>query len=92
MCYFDNLYLSATFDTVDHESLTEELMLIGAEDVALELFKNYLENRSCHDIINGTKSKKKKKKLHRRVPQGSVLGPVLFSISGPDPGFLERGT
>ena len=51
--------------------------LIGVEDVALDWFKSYLENRSYHVILNGTKSEKRT--LRRGVPQGSVLVPVLFS-------------
>ena len=73
------LDLSAAFDTVDHELLIEDLMYIGVEDEALDWFKSYLENRSCHVIINGTKSEKKNTS-YRGVPQGIVLGPVLFSI------------
>ena len=53
-------------------------MYIGVEGVALRWFKSYLENRSYHVIINGTKSERTL--LQRGVPQGSVLGPVLFSI------------
>ena len=64
------LDLSATFDTVDHELLIDDLMYIGVEGVALKWFKSYLENRSYHVIINGTKSEKRT--LHRGVPQGSV--------------------
>ena len=46
--------------------------------MALNWFKIYLENRSYHVIISGTKSERRT--LQRGVPQGSVLGPVLFSI------------
>ena len=44
----------------------------------IQLTKSYLENRSYHVIINGTKSERRT--LQRGVPQRSVLGPVLSSI------------
>ena len=72
------LDLSAAFDTVDHTLLIDDLMYIGVEGVALNWFKSYLENRSYHVIINETKSERRT--LQRGVPQGSVLGPVLFPI------------
>ena len=72
------LDLSTAFDTVDHELLIGDLMYIGVKGVALKWFKRYLENGSYHVIINGTKSERRT--LHRGVPQGSVLGPILFSI------------
>ena len=72
------LDLSAAFDTVDHELLIDDNVgYIGEEGVALNWFKSYLENRSYHVIINGTKSERT---LQRGVPQECVLGPVLFSI------------
>ena len=72
------LDLSAAFDTVDHKLLIDDLMYIGVEGVALNWFKSYLENRSYHVIINETRSERRT--LQRGVPQGNVLGPVLFSI------------
>ena len=72
------LDLSAAFDTVDQKLLIDDLMYIGVEGVALNWFKSYLENRSYHVIIRGTKSERRT--LQRGVPHGSVLGPVLFSI------------
>ena len=57
------LDLSAAFDTVDHELLIDDFMYIRVEGVALKWFKSYLENRSYHFIINGTKSERTT--LHR---------------------------
>ena len=69
---------SAAFDTDDHKLLFDDLIYIGVEGVALKWFKSYLENSSYHVTMNGTKSEKRT--LHRGVSQGSVLGPVLFSM------------
>ena len=81
-----HLDLSAAFDTVDHEQPIDDLMYIGVEGVALKWFKSYLENRSYHVIMNGTKSERRT--LHRGVPQGSVLEPVLFSIYTIELGWI----
>ena len=72
------LDLSAAFDTVVHELLLEDLVLIGIDDDALKWFKSYLSDRSFRVSIGTAKSERRK--LTRGVPQGSVLGPILFSI------------
>ena len=70
--------LSKAFNTVDHQILIKKLQYYGIDGTALEWFKSYLSNRkqyissqdiseSCLDIICG-------------VPQGSILGPLLFLI------------
>ena len=72
------LDLSAAFDTVVHSFLLEDLENIGIKDEALELMKNYIEGRTyCVQIGN---SKSRTQILSRGVPQGSVLGPILFCI------------
>ena len=72
------LDLSAAFDTVNHELLLEDLRTIGIKDEVYRWYKSYLENRSIAVVVSNERSKKKDLKMG--VPQGSVLGPLLFEI------------
>ena len=72
------LDLSAAFDTVVHELLLHDLHTIGIRDDALQLLANYLTGRTY--CVQVGQSLSRPKKLERGVPQGSVLGPVLFCI------------
>ena len=72
------LDLLAAFDTVDHRILTEELFQYGIRDSALALLKLYLEDRYQQIVIGNAVSGSSL--LHCAVPQGSVLGPVLFLV------------
>ena len=72
--FFD---LSKAFDTLDH-ILIYKLQLYGIRGVVLDLLKNYLQNRRQYVVINGFKSESKL--LRCGVPQGSILGPLLFLI------------
>ena len=73
------LDLSAAFDTVDHTTLFNRLKsCIGINGVAFDWFKSYLNNRSQFVRINEATSSTVA--LDFGLPQGSVLGPVLFSL------------
>ena len=73
------LDLSAAFDTIDHDILLRRMSArFGITGTSLKWFESYLSNRSqCVQIENSTSAKKK---LHFGVPQGSVLGPLLFTL------------
>ena len=70
------LDLSAAFDTVDHKLLLQDCNEVGIVGNALEYLKSYLSNRSYKVKIRKSFSSVKINK--RGVPQGSVLGPILF--------------
>ena len=73
------LDLSAAFDTIDHQLLLERLCsTFGIHDTALSWFRSYLHNR-FQTVITGTVSAKPVPVCYG-VPQGSVLGPVLFIL------------
>ena len=72
------LDLSAAFDTVDHSILLRRLETCGVTGGPLEWFKSYLENRKFVVRVGDIKSSTAQ--FDCGVPQGSVLGPILFSI------------
>ena len=72
------LDLKKAFDTVDHRLLLTKLEYIGVRGHALEWFKSYLLNRFQIVYTNGVLSEKAILKCG--VPQGSILGPLLFLI------------
>ena len=70
---------SAAFDTVDHVILLNKLKNeYGIRDQALGLIKSYLENRTFSVVVGNSVSKKQK--LSCGVPQGSLLGPLLYLL------------
>ena len=73
------LDLSAAFDTVDHTILLERLHEeVGLRDTALQWMRSYLINRKQAVYINNNISTEAI--LTTGVPQGSVLGPLLFLV------------
>ena len=70
--------LSKAFDTIDHETLLHKLHHFGIRGTAHSLLKSYLTNRSQYTEVLNHKSKKLL--IQYGVPQGSVLGPLLFLI------------
>ena len=70
--------LSKAFDTIDHNILIHKLEFYGIRGFALSWFRSYLSNRSQYTHYNGIDSDTQNVKCG--VPQGSVLGPLLFII------------
>ncbi len=71
------LDLSATFDTVNHQILLSTLSSLDITGIPLRWFESYLTGRSFRVACGGKVSKAHK--LVTGVPQGSVIGPLLFS-------------
>jgi len=70
--------IKKAFDSVDHSILLTKLYKIGFRGNVFDLFSSYLSDRKQCVVIDGCKSDFKNIKLG--VPQGSVMGPVLFLI------------
>ena len=70
--------LSNVFDTINHRLLLAKLKAYGFSNQALSLLKSYLCNRFQRSIINGSFSSWNE--VITGVLQGSILGPLLFSI------------
>jgi hypothetical protein len=70
--------VSKAFDSLDHRLLFTKLHSYGVRGVALDLIKNYFDNRFQFTVTNNMCSQYCK--LTLGVPQGSVLGPLMYSV------------
>lgn len=72
------LDLSKAFDTICHKKLLDKLYMYGIRGTAYNLFQTYLSNRRQYVQINDIISRPEI--ITFGVPQGTVLGPVLFTL------------
>jgi len=72
------LDLAKAFDTIPHDRLILKLEATGIRGAALAFFQNYLSNRIQYVRVNGVLSEPEIIKIG--IPQGTVLGPILFLL------------
>ena len=82
------LDLSAAFDTIDHSMLHRLSFRFGIKEKALKWFESYLSDRRQAVVVNAKTSSWHS--LPFGVPQGSVLGPILFTMCISPLGDLVR--
>ena len=83
--------LSAAFDTLEHSLLLRKLEAANIRGIPLKWFQSYLSNRSQCVLWNSIISNYLP--LNKGVPQGSILGPILFLVMIQDmPKCLTRNT
>ena len=72
------LDLQKAFDTVNYNVLLKKLELYGIRGIVLKWFSSYLSNRKQYTVLQNCESTLES--VTCGVPQGSVLGPLLFLI------------
>ena len=70
--------LQKAFDTINHDILLKKLSIIGFSDHTVKWFQSYLSNRQF--MVNLENSFSEVSSISCGMPQGSILGPLLFLI------------
>ena len=87
-CWRCLMDISKAFDTVNHDLLTAKLEAYGFSNNALLFMFSYLKNRSQRVCIYS--SFNTWEEIKDGVPQGSILGPLLFNISLNNIFYFEK--
>lgn len=72
------LDFSKAFDTLNHKMLLSILHYVGISNDAISLFKNYLSDRT--QVVQISNQKSDYRSVGSGVPQGSILGPLLYTV------------
>ena len=72
------LDLQKAFDTVNHKNLLKKLRVMGVGEIAVQWFNSYLSGRQ--QLVNITDTNSDFRNVLCGVPQGSILGPLLFLV------------
>ena len=70
------------FDTIAHDKVITKLHKLGFSPESLRIISSYLSHRSQFVLIDANRSKTRM--LSFDIPQGSILGPIIFNLYSND--------